>query len=166
VRTYRRIYREGGKYFFTVVTSDRWPCFEHVGRVRALGNALRRVRATHPFETVAIVVLPDHLHCIWKLPSGDLDFSLRWQLVKKKFANSLQTRRRIWQPRFWEHLIRNEDDMDRHMDYIHYNPVKHGLAATPAEWPHSSFRHQVRIGAYPLDWGASAPTGIGGLDFE
>jgi putative transposase len=166
MRTYQRLCREGGIYFFTVVTADRWPCFAVASHLQGLGNALRRVRAGHPFETQAIVVLPDHLHCIWQLPPGDSDFSLRWQLVKKHFANNLHTKRRIWQPRFWEHLIRDEDDMDRHMDYIHYNPVKHGLAATPAEWPHSSFMRLVRVGMYPLDWGASAPSRIGGLDFE
>lgn len=170
MRTYRRLYSEGGTYFFTVVTNARWPCFARADRVRMLGAALRGTRSRHPFETVAIVVLPDHLHAIWTLPPGDTDFSLRWQLVKKRFARMLNAvepaRERPWQPRFWEHRIRNDDDMRRHVDYIHYNPVKHGLAATPAAWPHSSFTRHVRAGTYARDWGASPPHGLGTADFE
>jgi len=166
MRTWRRLYREGGTYFFTVVTHDRWPCFDRIDRVRKLGDALRIVRERHPFGTAAIVVLPDHLHCIWTLPANDADFSLRWQLVKKQFARDLRGGQRIWQPRFWEHLIRDEDDMARHMDYIHYNPVKHGLSASAAAWPHSSFARHVRNGLYAPMWGSSMPANVRDMDIE
>jgi putative transposase len=115
------------------------------------------------------VVLPDHLHCIWMLPDGDSDFSVRWRLVKSAFTRAKpmseakavsdsrfrKKERGFWQRRFWEHMIRDEEDLNRHRDYIHYNPVKHGLAATPNEWTHSSFKMFVRQGLYPSDWGGS-----------
>jgi putative transposase len=163
MRTYRRLYEAGGTYFFTVVTAARWPCFDDRQHVRMLGDAWRRTRASHAFTSLAIAVMPDHLHCIWTLPPGDADFSLRWELIKKRFADNLrcgseQAPKAIWQPRFWEHLIRDDDDLTRHLDYVHYNPVKHGHAATPAAWPYSSFERYVRAGRYAPDWGADPPT--------
>lgn len=163
MRTFRRLYQPGGPYFFTVVTADRWPCFDNVDNVRLLGEALRRTRASHPFVSHAIAVMPDHLHCIWTLPPGDADFSLRWQLIKKRFADNARrastwtSKRTIWQPRFWEHVIRDAIDLGHHLDYLHYNPVKHGLVATPAAWPYSTFARYVRAGVYASEWGGSPP---------
>jgi putative transposase len=171
MRTWRRHYEAGGTYFFTVVTARRWPCFTTPWHVRLLGDAFRHTRAAHPFASDAIVVLPDHLHCICTLPPADTDFSLRWQLIKKHFTANLRaadTRlpSRIWQPRFWEHRIRDDADLGRHLDYLHYNPVKHGLAAAPGQWPYSTFIRHVRRGVYGPDWGAAAPPRIAGMDHE
>ena len=130
-------------------------------------------RKARPFAMDAIVVLPDHLHCIWTLPDGDSNFAMRWAHVKTIFGhnfektNSLresQAKRRergIWQRRFWEHFIRNDDDQRRHLDYIHFNPVKHGWAKSPGEWPYSSFGHFVARGIYPCNWGAGLSDGPG-----
>ena len=123
--------------------------------------ALRR-----PLQIDAIVVLPDHLHTLWRLPEGDCDFSTRWMQIKRCFSTGLiaqkispsKSRKRekgIWQRRFWEHLIRDDEDWRRHMDYIHYNPVKHGLVNAPIAWEYSSFRRYVEAGLYPADWGAN-----------
>ena len=119
-----------------------------------------------------MVVLPDHLHALWTLPPGDSDFSTRWMLVKSAFSRRYtqttelrapgpsRVRRReqaIWQRRFWEHQIRDERDLASHVDYIHYNPVKHGYVSAAKDWPYSSFHRYVRLGLCPLDWGAPAP---------
>jgi putative transposase len=156
---------DGGSYFFTVNLLDRRRSLlvEHIELLRA---AFRTVRNDHPFHIDAIVVLPDHLHCIWTLPQGDIDFSMRWRLIKGEFTRGLprrdeprsasRTQRRergIWQRRFWEHVIRNDRDYARHVDYIHFNPVKHGLAARPIDWPHSSIHDFVLRGILTADWG-------------
>jgi len=170
---YRRLYVSGGTYFFTVVTADRAPIFADCRAVACLGRAMRKVRAKHPFETIASVILPDHLHCLWTLPRGDSDFPRRWQWIKAEFTeqwiadgggetarSKSQTdrgERGVWQRRFWEHFIRDEDDSERHFDYIHFNPVKHGLVQHPAEWPNSTFARHVRLGAYPAEWGKVEP---------
>ena len=172
MRNWRRLRAAGGTYFFTVVVADRRPCFGVPRRVGCLGEALRRTRATHPFHMDAIVVLPDHLHCIWTLPAGDADYSLRWQLIKKRCSMELHRiapsmdRERVWQPRFWEHHVRDEEDLARHLDYIHYNPVKHGYVASPELWPYSSFRRFVLAGVYEADWGATPPDSVRGMKPE
>ena len=154
MRNWKRLRVAGGTYFFTVVTAGREPCFGDPLHVRRLGDALRQTRASHPFTMDALVVLPDHLHCIWTLPAHDPDYSLRWELVKKRCSaglreiSPLMAGRRIWQPRFWEHRIRDEGDLRRHLDYIHYNPVKHGHVANPGTWPYSSFGRFVRARVY------------------
>jgi putative transposase len=128
---------------------------------------LRYVQARRPFQTVAMVVLPDHLHCIWTL-RNDADYSVRWQMVKTHFSRGLDAQRRadggkdIWQPRFWEHWVRDHDDLRRHLDYVHYNPVKHGLAHSAGEWPFSSFRRFVERGWYEADWGRAESEAIHG----
>jgi putative transposase len=154
---YRRFYQSGARYFFTVVTENRVPLLiENIERLRA---AFRLCMSRYPFEIEAIVVLPDHLHTIWRLPEGDADFSKRWMVIKRKFSAGLQspvisdskTKKRekgIWQRRFWEHCIRNEDDWRRHVDYIHFNPVKHGYVSKPQDWPYSSFNQAIRKGWY------------------
>jgi putative transposase len=158
---YRRYYQPGGTYFFTIVTEHRQPLLiEHVDRLRA---AFRYGIDRYPFIIEGIVILPDHLHTIWRLPNGDDNFSLRWMVIKRKFSagfaaqminSSKQAKREkgIWQRRFWEHCIRDEEDWRRHMDYIHYNPVKHGYCATPVEWQYSSFHRSVKQGLYAADW--------------
>ncbi len=156
---YRRVYIPGGTYFFTLVTWHRRPLLGSDARVSLLREAMRHIRQARPFEFQAAVVLPDHLHCIMKLPPNDSDFPARWREIKKWFSKQVDTRtnergeRPVWQRRFFEHAIRDERDWQAHVDYIHYNPVKHGLAVCPKDWRWSSFRRAVRLGWYPEDWG-------------
>jgi putative transposase len=171
---YRRAFIPGGSFFFTLVTEQRRPLLASVDAVDVLRMAFRVVRATRPFEIDAIVVLPDHLHCIWTLPPGDADFATRWRLIKTWFTKhcdpALRTtpnrarmstgQQAIWQHRYWEHALRDETDVSRHIDYIHFNPVKHGHVSSVMEWPHSSFRRFVKDGVYPADWGQGA------MDFD
>ncbi len=160
---YRRNRVPGGTYFFTANLLDR-NSRKLVTHVNLLRDAVRDVRGRAPFHIDAWVVLPDHMHCIWTLPPDDSDFSGRWRELKKSFTKALPpaehrspVRRRrgergIWQRRFWEHTIRDERDYASHMDYVHFNPVKHGLVARAADWPYSSFHRCVAAGLYPADW--------------
>ncbi len=164
---YRRAFTPGGVFFFTLVTERRRPILASADAVSVLRNAMRNVRAKRPFTIEAMVVLPDHLHAIWTLPVGDADFATRWRLIKTWFTKHCDTRLRdrvdavrgrkreqaIWQHRYWEHQLRDENDFTQHVEYIHYNPVKHGLARSPSDWPYSSFRRFVDAGVYPADWG-------------
>jgi putative transposase len=155
---YRRIRVPGGSWFFTVATCDRNPLFRKPVGVALLRHALRKVRRRMPFSIDAMVVLPDHLHCVWTLPSGDADYSTRWRLVKTFVTRHGKTvicghADSIWQPRYWEHLLRDEDDYRAHIDYIHYNPVRHGYVDRAIEWPYSSLHRYVRNGVLPADWG-------------
>jgi putative transposase len=160
---YRRNFLPGGTFFFTVTLADRRSSalVDHIGLLR---GAFRTTRHERPFTIDAIVVLPDHLHIVMNLPPNDGDFSGRWKRLKSLFtryvvARGLETQpnRRgeytLWQRRFWEHTIRDETDLIRHIDYIHYNPVKHGLVRQVSEWPHSSFHRYVKLGVLPKDWG-------------
>ena len=157
MREYRRLFVPGGTYFFTVVTADRKPWLDDPAARDILADAMRSVRSTRHFVTNAIVVLPDHIHCIWTLPPDDADYARRWKGIKQRCTSRLRrhgiVRGEIWQRNYWEHLVRDQDDLRRHLDYIHYNPVKHGLCGRPADWPASSFRRYVAEGVYPLDWG-------------
>jgi putative transposase len=171
MREYIRMDAPGGTFFFTLVTFERRPILAGPERVVALRAAFRSVRAAHPFELLGAVVLPDHVHLVIELPPHDADFSTRIALIKRYFTHALtpaeigepspsSSRRRrrersIWQRRFWEHTIRDERDLEAHMDYIHYNPVKHGHAGCPHAWPWSSFARWVRAGRYPPDWACS-----------
>jgi putative transposase len=160
---YRRNFLAGGSFFFTVNLAERRLRLltDHVGTLR---TAFRQTRRRHSFTIAAIVVLPDHLHTIWTLPEGDADFSTRWRLIKSAFSRNLaagerisQSRaakgeRGIWQRRYWEHTIRDDDDFAHHVDYIHINPVKHGFVARVRDWPYSSFHRMVKLGVYPRDW--------------
>ncbi len=160
---YRRYFLPGGTYFFTVALTDRSAPLL-TAHVAALRQAFRRVRTEMPFTTEAIVVLPDHLHTLWTLPPGDADFPTRWKKIKAAFSRSLPNteprstsrarkgERGVWQRRYWEHAVRDQADWQRHMDYIHFNPVKHGHVQRVADWPHSSFHRYVRLGMYPQDW--------------
>jgi putative transposase len=159
----------GTSYFFTVVTHHRRPILCRMPVRQALRAAIERVRLRLPFETKAMVLMPDHLHCIWTLPEGDTNFSMRWSQIKHdvsfmcrnlhetSLSASRQSRREasIWQRRFWEHQIRDEIDMERHVDYIHFNPVKHGFVSAAWKWPYSTFSRYVRDGTYPPDWGGN-----------
>ena len=169
---YRRIIAPGGCFFFTVVTHERRRYFENEGNVDRLREAFRHVIEKKPISIDAIVILPDHLHTIWRLPDGDADYSLRWRLIKHFVAIGIHSNtnhrgeKQIWQRRFWEHSIRNERDWHNHMDYIHYNPVKHGYVENPAEWKHGSFSTAVSKGWYDETWGCSAPRNIDGMELE
>ena len=160
---YRRNRIPGASYFFTVNLAER-----HLrlltGHIAALRAAFRYAQLRHPFTIDAFIVLPDHLHAIWTLPEGEADFALRVQLIKATFSRGLARRewvslsrsrkgeRGIWQRRYWEHTLREEEDFARHADYIHFNPVKHGHVGRVVDWPHSSFHRMVRLGLYPADW--------------
>ena len=161
---YRRTFVPGGCWFFTVNLLDRRQTLlvDHIADLR---KAVAATRQRLPFEIGAFVVLPDHLHAIWQLPPDDHDFSTRWRLIKGRFAKALprneprsavrvaRNERGIWQRRFWEHLIRDEADYARHVEYCWVNPLKHGLVARVSDWPHSSFHRDVRAGFVPVDWG-------------
>jgi putative transposase len=161
---YRRNFARGGTYFFTVNLEDRRLSLltDHIDQLRA---AFRYTRARHPLAIDAIVVLPEHLHAIWTLPDGDGDYATRWRLIKSTFSRALPAgemvsrsraergERGIWQRRYWEHTVRDENDFARHVDYIHYNPVKHGHVTRVKDWSYSSFHRMVRLGVCPDDWG-------------
>lgn len=179
---YRRWYVPGGTYFFTLVTCHRQPLFGSPEARRLLGEIMRNNAGIMPFQTVSIVLLPDHIHCLWSLPFGDDDYSTRWKNIKRDFtcawleggkeempvsqSRRLRGGRGVWQRRFWEHVIRDEVDLEQHCDYIHYNPVKHGHVKRPWDWPWSTFRRFVTAGQYPRDWGKEEPSHLHGMDFE
>jgi putative transposase len=170
---YRRAKFEGGTYFFTVTLADRSSdlLIEHVDRLRAIYRSVQKRRT---FESIAICVLPDHLHAIWSLPPDDSDFAMRWNLIKSGFSRGMTARVRspskiakrekgIWQRRYWEHAIRDDADLARHVDYIHFNPVKHGLVSRVRDWQHSSFHQFVARGDMPIDWGGDVVDRPGAL---
>lgn len=177
---YRRVYIPGGTYFFTLVTYKRLPILGTPEAIDLLRKSFRYSMSRMPFTAVAAVILPDHMHHIWTLPSESSDFSTRWRMIKSYFtrnwrkegaiSESLSRQKKgeadIWQRRFSEHLIRDEDDLTRHLEYIHYNPVKHGLASSPAGWQYSSFMKYVQDGVYTIDWGADGVSWPGGTWME
>ena len=163
---YRRNLVPGGTYFFTVTLADRRSSML-VECIDDLCSAYRFVVTDRGIETVAICVLPDHLHAIWAMPDGDADYSSAWALIKARFSRAMVKRDPslaanahgeypVWQRRFWEHTIRGERDLENHIAYIHYNPVKHGHCVRPIDWPHSSFHRFVRDDVLPSDWSAAA----------
>ena len=166
---YRRAFVPGGCWFFTVNLLDRRQTLL-VDRIADLREAVAATRQAHGFEIAAFVVLPDHLHAIWTLPPDDSDFSMRWRLIKSRFAKALprderrsavrvaRNERGIWQRRFWEHLIRDEADYARHVEYCWINPLKHGLVDRERDRPHSSFHRDVRAGLVSIDWGGEIDT--------
>lgn len=169
---YRRWYVPGGTYFFTIVTHQRQRLFGDAAAATLLGQIMRSHCEIAPYKTIAAVLLPDHLHVVWALPSGDDDYSSRWQHIKRDFsaqwlaaggeerpvseAQSKRGSRGIWQRRFFERSIRDEDELANVVDYIHYNPVNHGLVASPADCPHSTFQRFVCAGEYEAGWGRSS----------
>ncbi len=170
---YRRNFVPGGTFFFTVTLADRRSSLlvDHVAALRAAFRVGRRER---PFTIDAIAILPDHLHAILTLPQGDADFSARWRRIKGHFSSRMislgEFSKRhsnedfaLWQRRFWEHIIRDEHDFARHVDYIHFNPVRHGLVTRVRDWPRSSFHRYVRQGLLSADWAGDMDEG--GLKF-
>ena len=176
-----RAFQPGGTFFFTVVTYHRRPIYQHAHARAVLRHAIVETQRRRPFNMPAVVLLPNHLHALWTLPDNDADFSTRWRKIKEAFTRAYldvkttdadgRTRARgsmkeaevtvaqarkglrgVWQPRFWEHMIRDDEDYRRHVDYIHYNPVKHGLCRCPHEWEWSSFRRWVAAGVYDENW--------------
>ena len=151
----------GGTFFFTVVTLNRKKILLNTDLRSTLRLAINSVREKYDFKIDAWVMLPDHLHCIWTLPEGDSDYVKRWALIKRKVTQELSDARSnkgegiIWQRRYWEHKISCDNDYQKHMDYIHYNPVKHGVVKQVKDWRFSSFHRLVRDKVYPLDWGGS-----------
>ncbi|MDA7979531.1 MAG: transposase [Pirellulales bacterium] len=162
----------GRTFFFTLVTFQRRRFLTTPVARAALRAAFRNVRAQRPFSVVAIVLLPDHLHTVWELPSGDTDYSTRWRLIKTRFtqlwrqqggseetvsaSRERKRERAIWQRRFYEHTCRDEQNLKRCVDYIHANPLKHGLVDSVAQWPWSSFHRYVTLGEYDESWGSAA----------
>ena len=161
---YRRALVPGATYFFTVNLRDRTSDLL-IREIDLLRESVRATRSRHPFHIDAWVVLPEHMHCLWTLPHGDADFALRWKVIKFAFAKRLpvsetrtvnqqrRSERGIWQRRYWEHLIRDERDYQRHFDYIHFNPLKHGHVERLKDWPYSSFQRAVAMGIYREEWG-------------
>ncbi len=173
---YRRLYSPSSTYFFTLVTFNRINLFSDSNARICLRNQIEEVKQNWPFEIVGFVLLPNHLHTIWTLPEGDSNFSVRWKLIKSNFTRNflkianitkIPNRSRIekkeqtvWQRRYWEHLIRDEKDFQNHLDYIHYNPVKHGYVNRPLDWEWSTFQRYVNEEWYDPRWGESEPNGL------
>ncbi len=165
---YRRAFTPGGTYFFTLTLSNRKSQLltQHIHLLR---QSIRNVKTAHPFNIDAIAVLPDHLHLLLTLPENDQDYPNRISRFKANFSRQIpnqeklsQSRLRkgerdIWQRRYWEHQIRDKTDYNNHINYIHYNPVKHGYVSSPTEWPYSSIHRYIREGILPKDWGADVP---------
>lgn len=175
---YRRDYTQGASYFFTVVTFRRVGFFNTDEAVSRLRSAFKEEMARRLFVIDAIVILPDHIHSVWTLPQADADYSMRWRNIKRSFTQQVAVSDRpavfasrrhkgeqaIWQRRFWEHRIRDEQDFSNHIDYIHYNPVKHCYVKRPVDWAHSSIHRYIRQGVLPATWGGDGiviPDGIG-----
>lgn len=177
---YRRVHIPGGTYFFTLVTYNRRPLFSAPEAVDLLRNAFRYTLDRLPFSVIASVVLPDHMHFIWTLPPETSDYSTRWKMIKTYFtkkwpldsssSQNLSGRQKgeqdILQRRFWEHWIRDEKDLKRHIDYVHYNPVKHGLVNSSLDWKYTSLHQFIREGLLPPDWDSTALIWPGDLLME
>lgn len=165
---YRRNKIAGGTYFFTVTLRNR-SSNRLVGHIKLLKAAMRKVKDENPYKVIAIVVLPEHLHAIWELPAADADYAMRWRKIKSYFTKDLINQGvklnknkhgeyNLWQRRYWEHTIKNEQDLIKHVDYIHYNPIKHGLVKRVVDWPHSSFHRYIKEGLLSRDWAADITT--------
>ncbi len=164
----------GGTWFFTVVTYQRRNVLCDAPIREALRVAIKQIQVKYPFQIKAWVLMPDHFHCVWTLPPGDSNYSLRIGLLKRavtlkcksqnyerdKRSLSRQKHREstLWQRRFWEHKIRNEKDLRHHVDYIHYNPVKHGHCQNPTDWPYSTVHNFISKRIYPVGWATPLPT--------
>lgn len=160
---YRRVIIPGAIYFFTLNLRNRGSKLL-TKEINKLRIAFQRAKKKYPFKIEGIVILPDHIHMMLRLPLSDGNFSLRIRLIKSNFTHQLQrneyinqSRRKkgergIWQRRFWEHLIRDEKDYEHHLNYIHFNPVKHGYVTRPADWPYSSIHRDIEVGLLPKNW--------------
>lgn len=173
---YRRAWHPGGTYFFTVNLLQRHGNGLLTRHVEVLREVVTSVRRQYPFRIHGWVVLPEHMHCVIELPQHDADFATRWRLIKMAFSKAIPRAERlsevrarrgergIWQRRYWEHLIRNEADFQAHMDYVHINPVKHGLVKQVADWPYSTFHRLVEQGVYPADWAGGSEADVNAPD--
>ena len=172
---YRRSFVPGGTFFFTVTLKNRRSNLL-IERIGLLKDAFNKVKEMHPFIMKAYVIMPEHLHMIWELPIGDANYSLRWKKIKALFTKSIikaglelsRTKHnecRLWQRRFWEHMIKDESDLENHVNYIHYNPIKHGLVEELRDWPHSLFHYYVQSGRICEGWGSSRPSIVDGVCF-
>ena len=171
---YRRWYVAGGTYFFTAVTLGAGRFCPATWPRRCLHEAIDTVRKKRPFDLVAIVLLPDHIHTVWTLPQGDAGYPTRWKRIKEEFtvaylsqggaevpqslSRQRQGERGVWQRRYWERSVRDEEDLKRCVDYVHWNPKKHGYVTSVRDWPWSSFHRYVELDEYTRDWGAENPT--------
>jgi putative transposase len=170
---YRRSYIPGGTFFFTVVTNNRKPILTTEFSRKCLKDAWNTISEKYPFDLVACCLMPNHLHCIWTMPDNDSNYSIRWQGIKGLFSKQykgqfthalqltesqrMKREAAVWQRRFWEHTIFTQDDFNRHVDYIHYNPVKHDYVRNPMDWPWSTFHRYFKMGMYENDWGIHEP---------
>lgn len=168
---FRRYYMPNSIVFITQVIHEREPIFRNAAHLELLKTVLRNVKALHPFDMLAYVFLFDHFHLLIR-PTGASTFSkimlsLKSNFTKQYKANiGVQGSMKFWQKRFRDHLIRDEIDFARHIDYIHYNPVKHGLVTRPEDWPHSSFLDWKEKEAYPDHWGWTLPDVLKDLALE
>ena len=172
---YRRAWRKGGTYFFTVNLLERYQNDLLLQHIDVLRQVVKDVKQKHPFIIHAWVVLPEHMHCVIELPEGDDDFATRWRLIKIGFSKAMPKTERlstvrlqrgergIWQRRFWEHLIRDERDFEAHIDYVHFNPVKHGYVGRVQDWQYSTFHRSVAQGILPIDWAGGDEWQLGEL---
>lgn len=165
---YRRLYIPGGTIFLTIVTYQRQRIFAKSENIALLKNAIAKIRTEKPFEITGAVVLPDHLHFLWTLPANDSNYSYRVSRLKVLFTKSLRGKKYqpqntstsrikhresdVWQRRFWEHTIKNENEFENFLNYIHYNPIKHGLVSCPHLWQYSSFKTYINKGVYEKNW--------------
>jgi len=170
---YRRWYVRGGTFFFTVVVANRRPILCDESARRFLREAIETIRGNRPIGLVAIVLVPDHFHTVWTLPQGDSGYPTRLRRIKEEFTRSYlaaggteapisasrgeRCERGVWQRRYWEHTILDEDDLKRCVDYVHWNPKKHGYVTNVRDWPYSSFHRYVALGEYTQEWGAEDP---------
>ncbi|MFC3908740.1 transposase [Legionella dresdenensis] len=169
---YRRALIPGATYFFTLTLENR-NSDQLTRHHEALKFAFKHVQRNHPFQIDAIVVLPEHCHLIMTLPVDDADYSRRLSLIKGTFSRQLKTHepislsrqkkreRGIWQRRFWEHMIRNLIDYENHVNYIHYNPVKHGYVSKPSDWQYSSIHRFINKGILTPNWGSGVEVEMG-----
>lgn len=172
-------YHMGTMYFFTLVAHERRDIFCQEDFLSAFKNAIKEVRQTHPFQVIAWVQLPDHLHCILQFEE-DTDFGKIWGMIKRlttkacpqyhlpieqlSYSKVSRNEKGLWQRRFYEHMIRNEQDLIQHLHYIHYNPVKHGLVANVKDWQFSTFHRYVLDGFYDIDWGRDTTINIDDME--
>jgi putative transposase len=173
---YRRAWHAGGTYFFTINLLNRHQNDLLTRHINVLREVVASVQKRHPFSIHAWVVLPEHLHAVIELPQNDDDFATRWRLIKSDFSKAIpplehrstvrlkRGERGIWQRRYWEHLIRDEADYQAHMDYVHINPVKHGLVNRVQDWPYSTFHRLVEKGIYPIDWASGIEANLNYAD--
>ena len=170
---FHRYYIPNAIIFITCITQDRAPFLRAEADIKLFIETLRNVQQIHPFRLLAYVILQDHFHWLMRVEKESGNFSDVLQSIKRNFtlnykdAHHIPTPLRLWQSRFWDHIIRDEKDIERHFDYIHWNPIKHGYVHRPEDWPHSTYAHWLKLGYYGLEWGrGEEPLGIAEIDFE